>query len=116
MIVLFIFGLMLEAVSVFFALQNVAIITVNFLSWQITGSLALILSLAILSGIAIALPLLLPESVSGYFRYKSLVRENKKLKEDLQKQKELAVFAKHSAATAEELEQIEHGAVDAGAP
>ncbi len=110
MIILFILGLLLGALAVFFALQNVAVITVNFLYWQLTGSLALILSLAIVSGILIAFLLLLPESISGYFKYKSLKKENKKLEEDLQKQKELTVFAKQTPPTPEDIARIEHGA------
>lgn len=112
MIILFVFGLLLGAVSVIFALQNVAIITVNFFSWQLTGSLALILLLAITSGILITILLLLPEFINNYFRSKGLKKENKKLEEDLQKQKELTVFAKHTPPTDEDISKIEHGAID----
>ena len=110
MIILFAFGLLLGAVSVIFALQNITVITVSFFSWQLTGSLALILLLAISSGILITLFFLLPEFISSYFKHKSLEEENHKLAEDLRKQKELTVFAKHIPASKEEISKIEHGA------
>ncbi len=112
MIILFILGLVLGAVSVIFALQNVAIITVSFFSWQITGSLALILSLALGAGLLIAILLILPESVANYFKYRKLLKENLNLAEELRKQKELTVFAKNTPATAEEISKIEHGAIE----
>ncbi|MFZ2149621.1 MAG: LapA family protein [Minisyncoccia bacterium] len=112
MIILFILGLLLGAVSVVFALQNIAVITVNFFSWQLTGSLALVLLLAMTSGLMIAVFLLLPEFISNYFKYKSLKKENQNLAEELRKQKELTVFAKNTSPTAEEISEIEKGVSD----
>ncbi len=109
MIILFILGLLLGAVSVVFALQNIAVITVSFFSWQLTGSLALILMLALASGFLIALLLLLPEFIGNFFKFKTLKKENEILAEDLRKQKELTVFAKHTPPTAEEIASIENG-------
>ncbi len=113
MIILFILGLLLGAVSVIFALQNVEVITVNFFSWQLTGSLALILSLAISSGVVVAILLILPESIKNYFRYKKLEKETKNLAEELRKQKELTHFAHKIPPTPEEISKIEQG-VSAG--
>lgn len=112
MIILFIVGLLLGVVSVIFALQNIAVVTISFFSWTLTGSLALILLLAITSGILIAVLLLLPESINNYFKYKKLKKENGVLTEELRKQKELTVFAKNTPPTEEEISKIEHGAVD----
>lgn len=112
MITLFIVGLLLGAAAVIFALQNVAVITVTFFSWQLTGSLSLILLLTMTSGILITIFLLLPEFINNYFRYKNLKKENKNLEEELRKQKELTVFAKHTPPTDEEISKIEHGAID----
>ena len=67
MIILFIVGMLLGVVSVVFALQNVAVITVTFFSWHLTGSLAIILLLAIASGVVIAILFLLPEFFINYF-------------------------------------------------
>lgn len=99
MIILFIIGTLLGAVSVIFALQNVAIITVTFFSWQLTGSLAFILILAMASGAIVTTLLLLPESISNYFKFKSLEKESVDLREELRKQKELTAFAKHAPTT-----------------
>ena len=112
MIILFIVGLLLGVVSVIFALQNIAVVTISFFSWNLTGSLALILLLAITSGILIAILLLLPEFISNHFKYKSLRKDNKRLEEELRKQKELTIFAQNTPPTKEEISKIEHGAVD----
>ena len=112
MIILFILGLLLGAFSVIFALQNVAMITVSFFSWQLTGSLALILLLAMTTGILITILILLPEFISNYFKYKNLQKENIALGEALRKQKELTVFAKNIPPTDEEIAKIEKRAVE----
>lgn len=114
MIILFIVGLLLGAVSVIFTLQNVETATVTFFSWSFTGSLALILSLAIFTGVLVAALLVLPESFKNYFRYRNLKKENARLEEELRKQKELTTFAKSVPPTAEEISKIEQGVSEAG--
>lgn len=111
MIIFFILGLVLGGVAVIFALQNVTLITVTFFQWQITGSLALILMAATISGVLATLLLLLPESILNYFRNRKLVKEVEKLEEELRKQKTLTVFAKQNPPTPEVIERIEKGAV-----
>jgi hypothetical protein len=78
----------------------------------LTGSLALILLLALTAGFLIAMFLILPELIGSFFKYKSLAKENKILAEDLRKQKELTVFAKETPPTREEISRIERGAID----
>jgi uncharacterized integral membrane protein len=114
MIILFIFGLIIGAVAVIFALQNIDIITVTFFSWHMTGSLALILLLTIASGVIVTALLLLPGSIKNYFKYKALEKENKRLEEELRKQKELTVFAKITPIDAEVVSKIDHGSLDDG--
>jgi uncharacterized integral membrane protein len=111
MIILFILGLVLGGGAVVFALQNVDVVTVAFFSWQLTGSLAVILSLAILAGAVAVLLLLLPESLKNYFKYKSLKKEIALLEEELRKQKELTLFAKKNSPTHEDIAAIEQGAI-----
>jgi len=94
MIILFIIGILLGAVAVVFALQNIAVITVTFFSWELTGSLALVLLITILSGMLIAIFLLLPQFIKSHFKLKNLQKENQNLAEELRKQKELTIFAK----------------------
>lgn len=111
MIIFLIVGILIGAVAVFFALQNVAVITVSLFAWHFTGSLAMILALAIFSGaLAVAL-LILPESIQSYFKYRSLKKEYKKLEEELRKQKELTTFAKTTPPTVEDISKIEQGAI-----
>lgn len=112
MIILFILGLLLGALAVFFVLQNVAIVTVSFFSWQFTSSLSVILFLAVLSGLAIAFLLILPESINNYLKYRNLKKEKAKLEEELKKQKELTTFAKTTPPTKTEISNIEKGAIE----
>ncbi len=112
MIILFILGLLLGGIAVTFALQNITVVTVAFFSWQLTGSLALILMAAILTGVLVTLLLLLPESVANYFRYRKLTKEVASLEEELRKQKALTVFAKNTPPSAEAIDQIERGAIN----
>jgi uncharacterized integral membrane protein len=112
MIILFTLGIFLGAIAVIFSLQNTAVIVVSFFSWTLTGSLALILLMAIGSGILITLLLLLPEFISNHFKNKALRKENTKIEEELRKQKQLTVFAHQTAPTKGELERIEHGEIE----
>ena len=111
---LFLFGLALGVLAVIFTLQNIAIITVSFFAWHITGSLAIILMITLLAGILIALLMVLPQSISTYFESRRLKKYIKQLEGDLAHQKELVVFARKTAPTPEELHQIEHGAIEKG--
>jgi uncharacterized integral membrane protein len=107
-----IFGILLGALSVIFALQNITVITVTFFNWQIEGSLALILILAGATGVLIALLLVLPETLKNYFRYRKLRKENERLEEELRKQKERTAFAKNVLPSTSDLTAIEEGAID----
>ena len=53
-------GVVVGALAVLFILQNVAVATIVFLWWQITGSLALIVLAALIIGIVLTLLALLP--------------------------------------------------------
>lgn len=111
MILPLILGIILGGVAVIFALQNTTLITVTFFTWQLEGSLALILLLTVSMGITIALLMVLPESIRNYFRYKNLKKANEKLEEELRKQKELTIFAKKTPASPEELEKLDQGVI-----
>lgn len=106
-----ILGIVLGAVTVVFALQNVEIITVSFFSWHFDGSLSLILILTAGMGALVALLMVLPESIANHFRFRNLQKENAKLVEDLRKQKELTVFAKQNPPTEAELAHIDRGSI-----
>lgn len=111
MIILFILGLILGGTAVVFALQNIDMITVTFLGWQLTGSLSLVLLLTMLVGILTTLFILLPKSMSDYFKYRKLLKENAGLTDELKKQKELTAFAKTTSPSPETITKIEDGAI-----
>jgi len=111
MFIFFILGLILGGMVVVFALQNITDITVIFFGWQLSGSLSLILLLTMLVGILVTLLILLPKSISDYFKYKKLRKENVGLTEELRKQKELTLFAKTTSPSPETITKIEDGAI-----
>ncbi len=61
MLILLILGVLIGAVSVVFALQNISNITVAFLFWHIEGSLSVILLLAIVAGMLVSALVSVPE-------------------------------------------------------
>lgn len=83
MLFFLILGVALGAVSIIFILQNVEPVTVAFFSYQLTGSMALILFLALFSGIVITVLMLLPGFISDEFRVSRLKRLNKDLEDEL---------------------------------
>lgn len=82
--ILFIFlGAVLGALSVVFVLQNITPITVTFLSWQIEGSLAVVLFLALMVGVFITLLMLLPGLLRDEWRYIELRKQKKEVEDEL---------------------------------
>lgn len=111
MFTLFILGLLLGGAVVVFVLQNVAVVTVTFFAWQLTGSLAVILIATILAGVCITLLIILPGSINNFLNYRRLKKEIRNLEEELRRQKELTVFAKKIPPTPEDIAKIEAGAI-----
>ena len=100
MIISLIFGVVLGAALVVFVLQNVAIVTVVFLSWHITGSLALVLLVSIISGVVVTLLILLPSLIKNDFYLASLKREKKAVDDQLvRSQQELASWESSAPRT-----------------
>jgi lipopolysaccharide assembly protein A len=83
MIIFLLLGLLLGGLTVVFALQNVTPVTVSFLSWEFEGSLALILVLAVVSGLLISSLLSLPTAIQRRLQISRLRNENLRLKEEL---------------------------------
>ena len=83
MIIFLILGLLLGGLVVIFALQNVTTIDVVFLTWQIQGSLALILVLAVVIGMILTWLFYMPEMIHRRFQILKLKDANKKLESDL---------------------------------
>jgi len=53
----------------------------------------------------------LPGAIQATFRARNLRKEIVRLEEELKKQKELTVFAKHDVPTSEDIERIEQSAI-----
>lgn len=83
MIFFLILGVVLGAVSIIFILQNAVPVTVSFFAYQINGSLALVLFVALFAGIVITVLMLLPGFISDEFRVARLKRLNKDLEDEL---------------------------------
>lgn len=90
MIIFLIIGLLVGGVTVIFAFQNIAVVTVMFMGWQFQGSLALIILLSVAAGVAISLLVFMPGMVKKSFQISSLKRHASKLEEKLaNKEKEI---------------------------
>jgi uncharacterized integral membrane protein len=83
MFIFLIIGIAVGAITVVFALQNIVTITVTFFAWQLTGSLALILILAVISGLIISTLFALPGILRSHFQILALRKQVKKLEADL---------------------------------
>lgn len=84
MLLSLIFGLIVGALAVMFALQNIFPVTVTFLTWHVTSSLAVLIALSVLVGIVIFALLSIPESIKNSFAISRLRTENKKLNDQLE--------------------------------
>lgn len=89
MLLFLILGLLIGAVSVVFALQNIAVITVTFLVWQVTGSLAVILLLAIVAGMLMSILVSVPEVIKDQMKIRALNRHQKDLEAEIEHYKKL---------------------------
>jgi lipopolysaccharide assembly protein A len=83
MIIFLIVGLLLGATAVIFALQNITTVTVVFFSWQLEGSLAVIIILSMLAGIIVSSLLSLPDMIKKSFQISNLKKHANKLEEKL---------------------------------
>jgi putative membrane protein len=98
-------ALILSLFVTVFAVQNNAPIEVSFLSWNVTGSLALILMMTFAIGIIIGVMFMLPTSI----RARLSAREERKRKQDLAVQLAAAQASQPAAVpgTGTPLEQAE---------
>lgn len=100
MIIFLILGAILGALLVIFVLQNVTVVTVTFLTWHITGSLALVLLASIVSGVVITLLVLLPGLIRDDFKVSALRRQMRDTEDQLAKTKATLLEARTVQASA----------------
>ncbi len=70
-------ALLIAVIAVVFAVQNTLIVTVSFFFWKFTGSLALVLLLAIVAGALISFLVSLPAIVRGRWSLRNLRKDYK---------------------------------------
>lgn len=78
-----ILGTILGAVSVVFVLQNITPITVTFFVWHIEGSLALVLFLALASGMLFTILMLVPGFIRDELRLANLKKRARQLEDEV---------------------------------
>jgi uncharacterized integral membrane protein len=83
MIIFLIIGILVGAITVIFALQNINEATVSFLAWDLTGSLALIIILSVVAGLLISTLFALPGILKSHLQIVNLKKQVKKLEDDL---------------------------------
>ncbi len=82
MVFFLIIGLIIGAVAVIFVLQNIIPVTVTFFTWQLSGSLAIVILVALLAGMLITALVVLPGLLSAEWQLRALRKRNKKLEDD----------------------------------
>lgn len=96
-----IFGLVLGAAFVVFALQNTQMLMVTFLGWGFEGSVAVIVIAAMLAGIIVSLLLSIPSMINSMVKESRLKGHNEALRQDLQDHKVALENTKQKLAEAE---------------
>lgn len=85
MFIFLLLGAMIGAFSVVFVAQNTMPISVTFLSWQIEGSLAVVLTITFVGGVLMTALFSIPGLISDWVESSRLRRRIKVLEEDLAK-------------------------------
>ena len=81
-------GFFLGAAALLFALQNTGVVSLTFLGWQFTTTLAILVLMSVLTGILISILASLPSALSASLRIMGLKKENKKLVQEVIDQRE----------------------------
>lgn len=87
MLISLIVGIILGAVAVVFAFQNVAVVTVSFFTWQVSASLAIVILGSILCGIVLTLLVLLPSVIRDEIYVAGLKRQKREVEDQLARTK-----------------------------
>jgi lipopolysaccharide assembly protein A len=83
MLISLLVGIVLGGLTVIFALQNVAMVTVNLWMWQFSAPLAIVLLGTVMSGIIITLLILLPTMIREELYVKTLKRQKREIEDEL---------------------------------
>ncbi len=80
----FFFALLIAAIAVLFAVQNITPVTITFLFWKFSGSLALILLITLLAGALISFFVSLPNNISIRWAVRNQKRKINELEKRLE--------------------------------
>ncbi len=83
MLIFVILALLLALLAVVFALQNTGAVTITFLFWNFTGSLALVLIIALAAGLLISFLAYLPSLIRGQLSTRKMRKHASELESDL---------------------------------
>ncbi len=83
MIIFLILGVLVGGLAVVFVLQNITPVSVSFLTWHIDGSLAIILFLAVATGVLMTLLFLLPSFIRDEWQYRKLKKHARAVEAEL---------------------------------
>lgn len=84
-------GFLLGAAAFLFALQNTEVVSLKFLGSQFESSLALLVLAALTTGVLISILASIPSLISSSLRIMSLKKENRRLAEEVERQRDAHV-------------------------
>jgi lipopolysaccharide assembly protein A len=103
-------GLLMGAMVIIFAAQNLEVVSVTFLTWQFEGSLALILVVAVAVGMIISSLLSIPIRLYRRSQVSRLKTDNEILQEELERKSiEVKEEKNKVAARNAYLDELENG-------
>ncbi len=83
MVAYLILALLIAILAVIFALQNITAVTISFFAWEVSGSLSLILLLALALGFLIGVLVMLPTVIKHKVQVSNQRKQKNKLEKEL---------------------------------
>lgn len=83
MLIPLILGLVIGGTAVIFVWQNIFLVTVSFLSWELTASLAILIVTSLVIGATIVMLFIFPGKLRDSFVLSRLKKENEELRRKL---------------------------------
>lgn len=84
MVAYLVLALLIAILAVVFALQNITAVTISFFAWQVSGSLSLILLLALAIGFLVGILVMLPSSIKSKMQLSNLRKSKKALEKEVE--------------------------------
>lgn len=84
MVLFVVLGLLIAILAVIFALQNITPVTISLFFWEVSGSLSLVLLLALGIGVLIGLLIMAPSAIRHRMAASGLRKQQAKLEKELE--------------------------------